>query len=75
MQYVGDARFRRANTAFAPDCVYEEADGRIYESRDKIHHWIEDTIEHRIVLTWKITNSLAPVEEKDSLPSRCSGHS
>lgn len=65
----------KPDVVFEPDCVYEEVNGRIYENRNKIHHWIDDAIGHRIVLAWGIANSLMPVGEKDGLPSRCSGHS
>ncbi|MBB2954993.1 hypothetical protein FHX77_000373 [Bifidobacterium commune] len=66
--------FDKPDAVFASDCVYGETDGRIYENRNRIHRRIDDAIERRIVLTWKITNSLTPVEEKDGLPSPYFGH-
>lgn len=44
--------FDRLDGIFAPDSVYEEWNGHIYENRNQIHLWIDDTLEHRVVLNW-----------------------
>lgn len=48
--------FDKLDAIFAPDCVYEESNGHIYENRNQIHHWIEDSLEHQAVSMWKIAN-------------------
>ncbi|WEV52442.1 nuclear transport factor 2 family protein [Bifidobacterium sp. ESL0798] len=48
--------FDKLDAYFAPDCVYEESNGHIYENRSQIHRWIEDSMEHQAVSMWKIAN-------------------
>lgn len=46
--------FDKLDAIFAPDCVYEESNGHIYENRNQIHHWVEDAMDRQTILTWKV---------------------
>ncbi|WEV68806.1 nuclear transport factor 2 family protein [Bifidobacterium sp. ESL0775] len=48
--------FDKLDAIFAPDCVYEECNGHIYENRNQMHHWIEDALDDQVVSTWRIAN-------------------
>ncbi|WEV72995.1 nuclear transport factor 2 family protein [Bifidobacterium sp. ESL0790] len=48
--------FDRLDSYFAPDCVYEQCTGHIYENRNQIHLWVEDELDHLSVLNWKALN-------------------
>ncbi|WEV42491.1 nuclear transport factor 2 family protein [Bifidobacterium sp. ESL0682] len=46
--------FDKLDAYFAPDCIYEQSNGHIYENRNQVHHWIEDSLDHQTVTTWRI---------------------
>ncbi|MDF7664011.1 nuclear transport factor 2 family protein [Bifidobacterium sp. ESL0763] len=48
--------FDGLDSCFAPDCVYEQSNGHIYENRNQIHLWIADELDRVVVLNWKIAN-------------------